>query len=39
MSLVLSAKVRRIFSQNERFWQTVDIGNVIRPTFGFKISR
>ena len=23
---------------NERLWQTLDIGNMLRPTFGFKYS-
>lgn len=27
-------KVRR----NERLWETLDIGNVVGPTFGFRIS-
>ena len=30
--LVLSAKLRR----NERLWQTMDIGNMLGPTFDFK---
>ena len=32
--LVLSAKVR----ENEHLWQTLDIGNMFEPTFGFKTS-
>jgi hypothetical protein len=32
--VVLSAKVRR----NELFWQTLDIGNTFKPTFGSKKS-
>ena len=32
---VLSAKVRR----NERLWQTLDIGNMFGPNFGFKIPQ
>jgi hypothetical protein len=32
--LVLSAKVRR----NEWLWQTLDIGNMFKPTFYFKYS-
>ena len=32
MALVLSAKARRNLSQNERLWQTLDIGNVFGPT-------
>jgi hypothetical protein len=31
--LILMAKVRR----NEQFWQTLYIGNMFMPTFGFKI--
>ncbi len=31
----LSAKMRR----NERLWQTLDIGNMFKPTFGFKKSQ
>ena len=38
MSQVLSAKARRNSSQNEQLWQTLDIGNVIKPTYDFKIS-
>ena len=33
--LVLSVKVRR----NEWLWQTLDVGNMFVPTFGFKTSR
>ena len=29
-----SAKVRRDSSQNEQLWQTLDIGDVFRPTYG-----
>ena len=39
MSPVSSAKVRRISSQNEQSWQTLDIGNVFKPTSGFKNSQ
>ena len=37
MSLVLNAKVRRNLSQDEWLWQTLEVGNVFGPTFGFKI--
>jgi hypothetical protein len=39
MFMVLCAKIRRISSQNEQLWQTLDIGNVFGPTFGFKNSK
>jgi hypothetical protein len=37
MFLVLSAKVKKNLSQNERLWQTQDMNNVFGPTFDFKI--
>ena len=32
-------KVRRNSFKKERLWQTLDIGNVFRPTFGLKKSQ
>ena len=37
MSPVLSAKMRRNSFEKEQLWHTLDIGNVFKPTFDFKI--
>ena len=39
MSLIFSATARRNSSQNGRLWQTLDIANMFKPTFGFKDSQ
>jgi hypothetical protein len=33
MPLVLGVKVTRTSSQNEEFWQTLDVGNIFWPMF------
>ena len=38
MSLLLSGKVRKNSSQHDRLGQTLDIGNMFKPTFAFKNS-